>query len=132
MRGPRGYRVAAVVWTLVVVVFGLLPTHDAVHAIAAGHDDLLTSAAHFAEYAVLAFVVAVALGGWPAGRRALVWAGVFAVGLGALLEVVQGPLPYRDAQFSDAWINAAGAGLGLVVVSLAGRLRGWRPRSRRG
>ncbi len=132
MNGPRGWRVAAAVWTAGVIVFGVLPTHDAVHAVAAGHDDALTSAAHFAEYAVLAFVVTVALGGWPASRRALLWAGAYAIGLGALLEVVQVPLPYRDGQLSDVVVNAAGAALGLVLVSLGGRLRGWRPRWRRG
>ena len=132
MPKPGPWRTAAVAWTLVVIVMGVLPTHGAVHAIAGGHDDLLTSAAHFTEYAVLAFLVAVALDGPAPGGRALVWAWVYAAGLGALIEVVQGPLPYRDAQVSDALVNAAGAGLGLVVVSLAGWVRVRRPRWRRG
>lgn len=132
MSGPRGWRVAAAVWTAGVIVFGVLPTHGAVHAVAAGHDDALASVAHFAEYAVLAFIVAVALGGWPASRRALVRAGAYAIGLGALLEVAQVPLPYRDGQLSDVVVNAAGAALGLVLVSLVGRLRARRPRWRRG
>jgi VanZ family protein len=123
MRGPRPWRIAAIAWSAVVVVSGVLPTSAAVHAIAAGHDDLLTSAAHFAEYAILAFVVAAAVDGLPARRRALLWAGVYAVGLGAVIEVVQGVLPYRDRQLSDAAIDAVGAGLGLALVSLAGRLR---------
>jgi VanZ family protein len=127
-RGPRGWRVAAIAWTAGVIVFGVLPTHDAVHALASGHDDALTSAAHFAEYAVLAFLVAVAFGGWPAAPRALLGAGAYAVGLGALIEVVQVPLPYRDGQVSDVVVNAAGAALGVVLVSLAGRLRARRPR----
>jgi VanZ family protein len=132
MHGPRAWRAAAIAWTVVVIVFGVLPTHGAVHAVAAGHDDLLTSAAHFVEYVVLAFVVAVAVDGWPAVRRALVWAGVYAVGLGALIELVQVPLPYRDGQLSDVMVNAAGAVLGVALVSLAGRPRVRRPRERRG
>lgn len=130
--GPRAWRAAAIAWTVFVVSFGVLPTHGAVHAVAAGHDDALTSLAHFGEYAVLAFVVAVALGGWPLPRRALLWAGVYAIGLGALIELVQVPLPYRDGQLSDVVVNAAGAALGLVLVSLTGRLRARRPRERRG
>jgi VanZ family protein len=132
MKGPRAWRVAAIAWTVVVVAFGVLPTHDAVHAVAAGHDDALTSAAHFGEYAVLAFVVAVALGGWRVPWRALCWAGVYAFGLGALIEVVQVPLPYRDGQLSDVVVNAAGAALGVALVSLSGRVRARRSRERRG
>jgi VanZ family protein len=132
MHGPRAWRAAAIAWTVVVVVFGVLPTHGAVHAVAAGHDDLLASAAHFGEYATLAFVVAVALGGWPLPGRALLWAGVYAVGLGALIELAQVPLPYRDGQLGDVVVNAAGAALGLALVSLTGRLKARRPRERRG
>ena len=130
--GPQAWRVAAIAWTALVVAFGVLPTHGAVHAVAAGHDDLLASTAHFGEYATLAFVAAVALGGWSPPRRALLWAGVYAIGLGALIEVVQVPLPYRDGQLSDVVVNAAGAALGLALVSLTGRLRARRPRVRRG
>jgi len=82
MHGPRAWRAAAIAWTVVAVVFGVLPTHGAVHAVAAGYDDLLASTAHFGEYAILAFVVAVALGGWSLPGRALLWAGVYAIGLG--------------------------------------------------
>jgi VanZ family protein len=126
------WRAVAISWTVVVVVFGVLPTHDAVRAVAAGHDDLLTSLAHFGEYAVLAFVVAVAIDGWHVSRHAFLWAGVYAIGLGVLIEVVQVPLPYRDGQPSDVVVNAAGAALGLALVSLTGRLRARRPRERRG
>ena len=132
MDGPRAWRFAAIAWTVVVVVFGLLPTHGVVHAVAAGHDSALAALAHFGEYAILAFVVTVALGGWPPSRCALLWAGVYAIGLGALIELVQIPLPYRDGQLSDVVVNAAGAALGLALVSLTGRPRARRPRERRG
>ena len=132
MHGQRAWRTAAIAWTIVVVVFGVLPTLGMVHTIAAGLDDRAASPAHFGEYAVLAVVVAVALGGWPLPPRALLWAGVYAIGLGALIELVQVPLPYRDGQLSDVVVNAAGATLGLALVSLTGRLRARRPRERRG
>lgn len=131
MRGPRAWRIAAVAWTAIVVAFGVLPTQGMVHAIAEGRDSLLTSAGHFVEYAILAFVLAVALDAWRVGQRALVGAGL-AAGLGALIELVQAALPYRDCQLSDALINVAGAGAGLAVFSLAARSRARRRRARRG
>ena len=129
MRGSRGWRVAAVVWTAVIVVFGVLPTQGVVHVIAEGRDDLLTSAGHFASYAVLALVLAVALDDWRLSRRAVLGAAALAVALGVAIELVQAPLPYRDCQLGDALVNAAGAALGLAVFSAVARAR--RPRWRR-
>jgi hypothetical protein len=112
MRGSRGWRVAAVACAVAIVVFGVLPTQGVVHAIAEGRDDLLTSAGHFASYALLAFVLAVSLG--------------------VAIELVQAPLPYRDCQLGDALVDAAGAALSLAVFSAVARARARRPRWRRG
>jgi len=57
---------------------------------------------------------------------------VAAACLGALIELVQAPLPYRDCQLSDAVINIVGAGAGLALFSLAARSRARRRLSRRG
>jgi len=134
MRGSRGWRVAAVVWAVAIVVFGVLPTQGAVHAIAEGRggDDLLTSAGHFAAYVLLAFVLAVALDDWRLSARAVLGAAALAVSLGVAIELVQAPLPYRDCQLTDALVNAAGAALGLAVFSVAARARVRRLRGRRG
>ena len=132
MRGARPWRIAALAWTSVVVAFGVLPTQGAIHAVAAGRDALLTSAGHFVEYAILAFVLAVALDDWRVSYRALVGAGVAAAGLGALIELVQTALPYRDAQLADALVNVAGTCVGLVAFSLAARKRVQRRRARHG
>ena len=51
-------------------------------------------------------------------------------GLGALIELVQVPLPYRDGQVVDVLVNVAGAAVGLAVFSAVALA--WRPRSRRG
>jgi VanZ family protein len=118
-----------------IVVFGVLPTQGVVHAIAEGaegRDDLLTSAGHFASYALLAFVLAVALDDWRLSRRAVLGAAVLAVSLGVAIELVQAPLPYRDCQLGDALVDAAGAALGLAVFSAVARARARRPRWRRG
>jgi len=132
MRGPRVWRIAAVAWTAIVVSFGLLPTQGAIHAIAEGQDALLALVGHFVEYAILAFVLAVALDDWRAGYRALVGAGVAAACLGTLIELAQALLPYRDCQLADAVVNVAGVAFGLAVFSLAARSRARRRRSRHG
>jgi len=123
MRGSRAWRVAAVVWAAAIVVFGVLPTQGAMHAVAGGRDDQVTSAGHFAAYVVLAFVLAVALDDWRLSRRAVLGAAVLAVSLGVAIELVQAPLPYRDCQLADALIDAVGAALGLAVFSAAARAR---------
>jgi len=132
MRGSRGWRVAAVAWAAAIVVFGVLPTQGAVHVIAKGLDDLLTSAGHFASYAVLAFVLAVARDDWRVSRHAVLGAAAVAVSLGVAIELVQAPLPYRDCQVGDALVDVAGAALGLVVFSAVARARERRPRWHRG
>jgi VanZ family protein len=43
-----------------------------------------------------------------------------------VIEVAQGPLPYRDAQFPDFLVNIAGAAAGLALL----RAAGWALRSR--
>ena len=132
MRGSRAWRVAAVVWAAAIVVFGVLPTQGAMHAVAGGRDDQVTSAGHFAAYVVLAFVLAVALDDWRLSRRAVLGAAVLAVSLGVAIELVQAPLPYRDCQLADALVDVAGAALGLVAFSAAARARARRSRWRRG
>jgi len=128
MRGSRAWRVAAVAWAAVIVVFGVLPTQGFVHAVSGGWDDLSTSAGHFAAYVLLAFELAVALDDWRLSRRAVLGAAALAVSLGVAIELVQAPLPYRDCQLGDALVNAAGAALGLAVFSVAARARARRAR----
>lgn len=134
MRGPRAWQVAAVAWAAAVVIWGLVPIQGVVHAVAEGKgtEDLLTSGGHFAEYAILAFVLAVALDEWRLSRRAILGAAALAIGLGVAIELVQALLPYRDCQVSDALADAAGAALGLAAFSAVVRARARRSRGRRG
>jgi VanZ family protein len=134
MRGPRAWKVAAVAWAAAIVIGGLVPIQGVVHAVAEekGRQDLLTSGGHFAEYAVLAFVLAVALDDWRLSRRAILGAAALAIGLGVAIELVQGLLPYRDCQVSDALADAAGTALGLAALSAVPRAWARRPRGRRG
>jgi len=126
------WRYAALAWALVILVFGLIPTHEALQAVAGQRETAATVAGHFLEYALLAFLLGPALGGWRRDPRAAVSAAVLAVGLGITIELVQALLPYRDAQLSDVLVNAAGTALGLALFSWVAPPWPGRSRRRRG
>jgi VanZ family protein len=123
---PRGWGLAAALWALVITVFGVIPTHEALAATVGSREDFVASLGHFAEYAVFAFLLAVAFGGWRLRTLPLVAAGAVAVGFGWVIELVQLPLPYRDFQVSDGIVDAAGVVAGLLVFSVAVLSRGER------
>jgi VanZ family protein len=124
------WQVGAAVWAAVVLLTGLLPTQSTVHTVSGGHDGIATTLGHFAAYALLGFLLGGALAHRAPQGRLMLLAWVLAVALGALVEVVQGPLPYRDAQVVDVVVNAAGAAAGLLVFSGASRVT--RSRSHHG
>lgn len=130
LRGSTAaWRYAALGWATVVILFGLVPTREALQAVAGQRETAATVAGHFIEYALLAFLLAAALGGWRRDSRALLPAALLAIGLGGAIEAVQGLLPYRDAQLLDVVVNAAGAALGLALFSsVAPRRPGLRRR----
>ena len=131
MNDPRRvWQVAATLWAGAIAVTGLLPTQGAVQAVSGGHDDVATLSGHFAAYALLGLLLGVALEGGEPPRRRVVLAWALAVALGALIELAQAPLPYRDAQVVDVLVNAAGAAVGLLLLSVAARAM--RSRSRPG
>jgi VanZ family protein len=124
------WRWTAVAWAVVISISGVLPTASTVAAIWAGHDTLTTTVAHFVVYAVLGFLLGVALGGWRIDLRGLALGLALATALGGAIELVQGPLPYRDAQLVDFLVDVAGAAAGLAVFSAA--VAAARSRSRHG
>ncbi len=124
------WRNAAAAWAVVVFISGVLPTARTVHAISDGHDTLATTIGHFLAYALLGFLLGVALGGWWVDVRRLVLGLALAAALGGAIEVIQGPLSYRDAQLADFLVDVAGAAAGLLVFSAAVSVA--RRRSRHG
>lgn len=131
MREPRRFwRAAAALWAGAIAVTGLLPTQSVVTAVSGGRDDSATLLGHFAAYALLGVLLGLAFGGWESPGRGVALAWVLAAALGALVEVVQGPLPYRDAQAADMLVNAVGAAVGLLLLSAVARVM--RSRSRHG
>jgi VanZ family protein len=127
---PAFWRWAAAGWAVVIFISGVLPTAGAVEAISAGHDTLTTTVGHFVAYALLGFLLGLALGEWRADPRPLILGLALAAVLGGAIELVQWPLSYRDAQVADFLVDVAGAAAGLAVFSVAA----WatRSRSRRG
>jgi VanZ family protein len=128
----RGWVLAAAVWALVIVVFGVIPTHEVLSSTVGRHEDLAASLGHFGEYVVFAFLLAVALGGWRISVRPLVLAAAIAVALGWGIEVVQSSLSYRDFQVSDGVVDMAGVATGLAAFSVAVLWREARRRARPG
>ena len=127
----RAWQVAAAVWAGAILVTGMLPDAGRrVDAVSGGHDDLATTAGHFAAYALLGFLLGVAPRGLEGEARPCdPGAGAGGSSRG-LIELVQLPLPYRDGQLVDVLVNVAGAAVGLAVFSAVAPAR--RPRSRRG
>lgn len=119
----------ALAWAGVMLVFALVPTHAALSSTVGDQEHLATQVGHFAEFALLAWLLA----GWAVGRsasarRAAVAAWAVAVAYGALLELLQMPLSYRSAQWTDLAIDAAGATLGALLFRCG---RGWEARGAR-
>ena len=122
-------------WGAVVLFFGVVPTHETLQAVAGERESLSTVVGHFAEFALFAFLA----GGWllvrpdrPGVVRAAALALLMTVSLGALVELLQGPLPYRDMQLSDLGVDAAGAAAGLAALSCVRARRAWAGRRRTG
>lgn len=120
----RRWLLAALGWAAVIIVFGLVPLQAALDATAGPeHEGQTTIAGHFIEYAVLAALLALALGGWPARRRSFPLAFVLAALLGLSIEGIQGFLPWRDAQLLDVLVNILGAACGLALAAVVAIVR---------
>jgi VanZ family protein len=94
----------------VVQRLGLLPT-DLSPATADWAELLIRKTAHFGSYAVLALLLAWALGAFIERRRAAAAALAIAVAYAALDEWHQSFVPMRDGRWFDVVIDSAGAAL---------------------
>jgi VanZ family protein len=120
----RRWLLAALGWAAVIVTFGLVPLQAALDATAGPkHEDQTTAAGHFVEYAVLATLLALALGGWSGRRRSFPLAFAGAALLGLAIEGVQGFLPWRDAQLTDVLVNTLGSACGLAATALVAQIK---------
>lgn len=109
----------AVVWAFAILAFGVLPTQAIVDAATPGRETESTLAGHFLEYAVLGALLGLALGATttgPAGAKRALTTMLLCASLGFVVELAQGPLPYRDFQATDILVNVLGAAVGLAVA----------------
>lgn len=107
----------ALAWAGIVLAFAVMPVHQFFEETVGERETLATQVGHFLEFALLAALLAR----WACARmgspsQAVVAAWLAATAYGALIEVLQMPLPYRSAQWGDLAMDAAGAGAGLVVA----------------
>ncbi len=107
----------ALAWAGIVLAFAVMPVHELLGGTIGERETLATQAGHFLEFALLAGLLA----GWACARIEAVWqpmaaAWLAATAYGALIEVLQMPLPYRSAQWGDLAMDAGGAGAGLLVL----------------
>lgn len=126
----RPWQVAAAAWAAVILATGLLPTQAAVEAFSGGRDTAATTTGHFAAYLLFGLLLGEALGGLSSAWRRVSLTLALAAALGGVIEVAQAPLPYRDAQPLDFFVNITGAAVGLLLLSAAKRVT--RSRSHRG
>ena len=111
-----GWASATVVVSGAYLVLGLMSTVP--EPLKSISDDIV----HAGAYAVLGFLAAMTVAGLWSSRVAGLGA-CFALGHGAVLEVLQYFHPPRAAELSDLAADAAGAGLGALVAWLV--LRRW-------
>jgi VanZ family protein len=76
---------------------------------------------HFAAFFTLAALAGM---GWP-GRATMSWRLGLVLGYGAVIELVQAALPYRDGSLVDFAADALGMALYVALAGLVTRLR-WR------
>lgn len=113
-----GWKRLTAAYAVLIAALSVWPFSSDVARIIGPLDKLL----HVCEYALLAWCLVQALRSpTRPGVRLFAAAFLLSTAYGALLEVVQGWLPYRSAEGGDLIANAAGAGLGALAAGLMGR-----------
>ena len=82
----------------------------------------ITAYLHLLGYGTLAFAIGYAR--WSADRRTQLVAVGVATAYGALIELIQGTIPYRTMSALDVLLNAVGAVVGAFVWRTAARRLG--------
>lgn len=81
--------------------------------VSVGHLDKVV---HLCEYFLFAWLLVQAIRTSRVPQREyLVWAWIYATSYGLLIELLQGMVPWRSADLTDAVANTVGAALGVWV-----------------
>lgn len=129
IRQPANPLLDALLWCLVALM-AITVVYTSVQAPGDGSLPVSDKLLHFLAYTGLTMSTLLAAvwapvreeGRFPTSPLAIV---VLAISFGVLIEVVQGPLPERDAELLDAVANACGAVTGFVLWL------GWRTAARK-
>lgn len=119
------------VWALAIMLGGVLPVAQMFGWEESSAWSLAASGVHAFEFAVMAILFAAAWRWRVPGSTGLAPAAALSMGLGLLVEIIQGPLPWRDFSVGDLGFDAAGIVAGLLLLVAARRLReasGWSRR----
>ena len=116
----RRWRLAAAIWAAAIFASGVVPTQSTVTPSPAATTRRSRRPRTSPPIVVLGFLLGVALSGWTRGCGEWLVALALAAVLGGAIEVIQGPLPYRDAQLADFLVDVAGAAVGLAAVQCCG------------
>jgi len=103
----------ALIWGMVVLFFTALP-YSGVPQLTVGYFDKI---AHFMEYTL--FSVLILRGAFRSGAnptpKVLLFALIFSVSYGIVMELLQLYIPGRTASFADGVANLAGSVFGLLL-----------------
>lgn len=91
---------------------------------------LASSLVHAGEFALFAMLVAIAWHQRVPSSTGLIPAIVLSLGFGLVIELLQGPIPWRDFSWLDFAFDAAGIALGCLLVTGVRGARGARPWAR--
>lgn len=119
------------VWALLIMLGGVLPVAQMFGLEESSGWSIAASGVHFFEFVVMAILFAVAWRWRVPGSTGLAPAAALSMALGLLVEIIQGPLPYRDFGVGDLAFDAGGIVVGLLLLVAARRLReasGWSRR----
>lgn len=131
-RGGRRDRVVAqgwAVWGVVILVGAVLPIAEIFGWTRTEAWSPVASAVHFVEFVVFAALVAAAWHHAVPGSGGYVAATIAGLAYGLATELLQWPIPYRDADPRDYLADVAGVACGLVFMYALRRRRaprGWK------
>jgi VanZ family protein len=131
-RSPLGWvaREGWLIWALAILIGGVLPIAAIFDLPESDAWSLSASLVHLAEFAVFTMLVAVAWRRRVPSSTGLIPAAVLGLLYGLAIEIIQGPIPWRDFSWSDFGFDALGIALGALLLTLVRGARGSRPWAR--
>jgi VanZ family protein len=116
--GERIARRGWLVWGAVILVGAVLPVAEILGLDGSNRLSLIASSVHFVEFALFALFVAVAWRLEVPASSGVIPAAIAGLLYGLVIELIQGPIPYRDFGIFDLAFDVAGVAVGLGIAWL--------------